>query len=201
MNTNNGGVTNIDVLSVGALYINGRRFRDVVTELVGNITLNAEQIAIIQTFLNRIEISGLTGNWVVDDSNRNAVLKTLIDALNTKTTYLDTTALSQSWIVNNDNRNATLKTRIDNNDTSLGLVNTKTQYITSAQGDNSTNPKTKSTFLVEVQDRHENKILLNTGGLNFLDIKSFLDPTQNTSVLCNVAGKVELTGQNIKLTH
>lgn len=200
MNTNNGGVTNIDVLSVGALYINGRRFRDVVTELVGNITLNAEQIAIIQTFLNRIDISGLTGNWVVDNSNRNAVLKTLIDALNTKTTYLDTTALSQSWIVNNDNRNATLKTRIDNNDTSLGLVNTKIQYITSAQGNNSTNPKTKSTFLVEVQDRDENRILLNTGGLNFLAINSFLDPTQNTSVLSNIAGKVELTGQNIKLT-
>jgi len=200
MNTNNGGITNIDVLSVGALYINGRRFRDVVADLIGNISLNAEQIAIIQTFLTRIDISGLTGNWIVNDTNRNATLKTLIDALNTKTLYLDTTGLTGNWIVNDTNKNATLKTRIDNNDTSLGLVNTKTQYITSAQGNNSTNPKTKSTHLIEVQDRDENRILLNTGGLNFLAINSFLDPTQNTSVLSNIAGKVELTGQNIKLT-
>jgi hypothetical protein len=135
MNTNNGGITNIDVLSVGALFINGRRFRDVVTELVGNITLNAEQIAIIQTFLNRVDISGLTGNWVVDDTNKNTILKQLIDALNTKTNYLDTTALTTSWVLDNTNKNATLKTRIDNNDTSLGLLNTKTQYITSEVGE------------------------------------------------------------------
>lgn len=200
MNTNNGGITNIDVLSVGALYINGRRFRDVVADLIGNISLNAEQIAIIQTFLTRIDISGLTGNWVVNDTNRNATLKTLIDALNTKTLYLDTTALTQSWVLTDTNRNATLKTRIDGNDTSLGLLNTKTQYITSVQGNNSTNPKTKSTCLIEVYDRDENRILLNTGALNYLSINSFSDSSQNTAILCNAGGVAQVVGKNVKIT-
>lgn len=191
----------IDEIRQVLLYLNTT---GLTTEwVVGNNNINATLKTAIDTLttkLNYLDTTSLSASWVVNNDNRNATLKTAIDGLITKLTYLDTTALTQSWVINNDNRNATLKTRIDGNDTSLGLLNTKTQYITSVQGNNSTNPKTKSTCLIEVYDRDENRILLNTGGLNFLSINSFSDATQNTSVLSNVAGKVELTGQNIKLT-
>ena len=200
MNTNNGGITNIDVLSVGALYINGRRFRDVVTELVGNITLNAEQIAIIQTFLNRVDISGLTGNWVVDDTNKNTILKQLIDALNTKTNYLDTTALTTSWVLDNTNKNSVLKSSIDGINSSVGTLNTKTQYITSQTGNNTTNPKLKSAFAVEVQDRDETQIHLQTSAINYVSVNSNVsDNTLNNVTIASATGTVLLSSKNIKL--
>lgn len=199
---NSGGVYDIPSINVSnTLYIKGQNINDFITAAQIEHNLTDSELAELKAFVSRIDLQVTDPNVLtLTNENRNQVLKSLIDNLNTKTNYLDTTALSQSWIINSDNRNATLKTRIDGNDTSLGLLNTKTQYITSVQGNNSTNPKTKSTCLIEVQDRDENRILLNTGGLNFLAINSFLDPTQNTSVLSNIAGKVELTGQNIKLT-
>ena len=56
MNTNNGGVTNVDVLSVGALYINGQRLRDIVLGLQSEITLNQEQITEMNAFLARLDL-------------------------------------------------------------------------------------------------------------------------------------------------
>jgi len=201
MNTNNGGVTNVDVLSVGALYINGQRLKDIVLGLQSSISLNQDQITAINAFLARLDLQITDPNILtLTNDNRNQVLKTLIDALNTKTNYLDTTALTQSWAITDTNRNAILKTRIDGNDTSLGLLNTKTQYITSVQGNNSTTPKTKSTCLIEVYDRDENRILLNTGALNYLSINSFSDSSQNTAILCNAGGVAQVVGKNVKIT-
>ena len=44
MNTNNGGITNIDVLSVGALYVGGKRFRDIIRSLISEDVLEQQEI-------------------------------------------------------------------------------------------------------------------------------------------------------------
>jgi hypothetical protein len=200
-NNLNSGTSKFGILECDAIFIGNKRLVDFVNELQGEITFNQNQITEINAFLERLDLQITSPNILtLTNDNRNAVLKTAIDNLITRLVYLDTTGLTSSWVLNDTNRNSVLKSAIDSINSTIGTLNTKTQYITSAQGDNSTNPKTKSTHLIEVQDRHENRIILNTGGLNFLAINSFLDPTQNTSILSNVSGKVELTGQNIKLT-
>ena len=201
MNTNNGGVTNVDVLSVGALYINGQRLKDMIIALQSGISLNQDQITAINAFLARLDLQITDPNILtLTNDNRNQVLKALIDALNTKTNYLDTTGLTSSWVVDNNNKNATLKTRIDGNDTSLGLLNTKTQYVTSQTGNNSTNPKVKSIFAVEVGDRDETQIHLQTTALNYVSVNSNnSNNTLNNVTIASASGTILLTAQNIKL--
>jgi len=157
----NAGIYQINALNVNQLWINGMSINEFVAAAGLEHALTDAEIVELKAIVNRIDITGLTGNWVVDDTNRNSVLKSLIDNITTKLTYLDTTALTDSWVINNDNRNATLKTRIDGNDTSIGLVNTKTQYVTSVQGNDGA--ATASTFQVSINDRVKRQMSLSTG--------------------------------------
>jgi len=86
MNTNNGGIANINVLSVGALYINGRPARTFVEDIIAGGQLNAEEVSELKYLSDRINISGLTGDWIVNDANRNATLKSLLDSTVTAVT-------------------------------------------------------------------------------------------------------------------
>lgn len=157
----NAGIYQINALNVNQLWINGMSINDFVASAGLEHALTDAEIVELKAIVNRIDITGLTGNWIVDDTNRNAVLKALIDALTTKLTYLDTTALTESWVVNNDNKNATLKTRVDGNDSSIGALNTKTQYVTSVQGNDGAS--TASTFQVSISDRIKRQMSLSTG--------------------------------------
>jgi hypothetical protein len=109
---NNSGITNIDVLSVGALYIGGRRFRDVIQSLISEDVLEQGEIDNLRNLLLYLSTNSLNQPWIVDNDNRNAVLKTLITALETKLANINTTALTQSSVLTNDNRNSVLKTAI-----------------------------------------------------------------------------------------
>jgi len=166
----NAGIYQINALNVNQLWINGMSINEFVAAAGLEHALTDAEIVELKAIVNRIDITGLTGNWVVDDTNRNAVLKSLIDTLTTKLTYLDTTALTQSWVVNNDNRNATLKTRIDSNDSSIGDLNTKTQYQTSVQGNDGA--ATASTFQVSINDRIKRQMSLSTGGNSISSINN-----------------------------
>ena len=212
--TNNGGVINVPVLSVGALHVNGQRLKDMILGLQSEITFNQEQITEINAFLARLDLqitdpniltltnenrnqvlkalidalntktnyldtTALTQSWVLTDTNKNSTLKTSIDALNTKTNLLDTTALTLPWVLTDTSRNAILKTRIDGNDTSLGTLTTKTQYLSSSTGNNSTNPKIKSVFEVHVEDRDETQIHLQSSFLNFVSINTIYRSFKN----------------------
>ncbi len=151
---NNAGIYNFDNLNAQNLFIRGVPFQDYIDDLVAGDQFEQGEIDEIRQIIQYLNTTGLTTEWVVENTNINATLKTAIDTLTTKLTYLDTTALTQSWVVDNDNRNATLKTRIDSNDT-------KMQYVTSVQGNDGTS--TASTFLVGINDRIKRQLSLSTG--------------------------------------
>ena len=132
MNTNNSGITNVDVLSVGALYVGGKRFRDIIRSLIAEDTLEQGEIDTLRTLLANLNTDGLTSEWIVNNDNRNAVLKTLITAIETKLAKIDTTALTETSVLNNDNRNSVLKTRLDTAATDIDNLENKTKYITSS---------------------------------------------------------------------
>jgi len=134
---------------VDRLFINGVRFRDVVASLISEDVLEQQEIEDLRAILLYLDTSALTQPWVVDNNNRNATLKTLITAIETKLLFIDTTALTQSSVLTDDNRNSVLKTRLDSNDGTLTDLNNKTRYIlTSSAGSNTTNPKTANTLLI-----------------------------------------------------
>jgi hypothetical protein len=87
-----------------------------------------------------LKTDGLTSEWIVNNDNRNAVLKTAITAIETKLAKIDTTALTETSVLNNDNRNSVLKTRLDTAEGDIDGVETKTRFITEASitgtGDN-----------------------------------------------------------------
>ena len=120
----NAGLYQINALNVGSLFINGVPFTQFITDIQTEDQLDDAEIAEIQAFLARLDISGLTGNLIINDANRNSVLLSAIQSLETKTNYLNTTALTQSWVITNDNRNALLKTSIDNLQTKTNLLDT-----------------------------------------------------------------------------
>jgi hypothetical protein len=137
-NTNN--VTNFDVLSVGALYVGGKRFRDIIRSLIAEDTLEQAEIDQLRTLLFHLKTDGLTSEWIVNNENKNAVLKTLITAIETKLAKIDTTALTETSVLTNDNRNSVLKTRLDTAEGDIDGVENKTRFIVEASvtgtGDN-----------------------------------------------------------------
>jgi hypothetical protein len=99
MNTNNGGVTNIDVLSVGGLYINGKPFQQYLNEIVGSFSDG--EIAEIKKLTSYLNVDGLTGEWIVNNANRNQLILQIIDKLNTS-------GLTTSWAITDQNKNSVL---------------------------------------------------------------------------------------------
>ena len=132
MNTNNSGITNVDVLSVGTLYIGGKRFRDIIRSLIAEDTLEQSEIDTLRTLLTHLKTDGLTSEWIVNNDNRNAVLKTAITEIETKLAKIDTSALTETSVLTNDNRNSVLKDRLDTAATDLTSLTTR---VTTAETD------------------------------------------------------------------
>lgn len=158
----NAGIYQINALNVNNFWINGVPFQQYIEELVIGDQFEQAEIDEIRQIIQYLNTNGLTTEWVVNNDNINAELKTAIIAIQNKLTYLDTTDLSGNWVVNNDNRNAVLKTRLDNTDASLNIVNGKTRYVTSEQGNDSGTP-TASYLSVSIADRIKRQIALTTG--------------------------------------
>jgi hypothetical protein len=168
------GWTEFDILNANQLYIKGQPFTSYISNLIAEDNLEQAEIDEIKAFLSRLDLQITVPNTLtITDDNRNSVLKTAIDLINTRLQYYDGTALSESWVVNNDNRNSVLKSRIDGHDTDISTINGntttlqgKTRYLTSAQGSNNS-PNTPSTFNVSIGDRILRELYLSTGA-NFI---------------------------------
>ena len=141
---------------VDRLFINGIRFRDVVASLISEDVLEQQEIDDIRSILLYLDTSGLTQPWVVDNNNRNSVLKTLITAVETKLANIDTTTLTQSSVLTDDNRNSVLKSRLDTNDGTLTDLSNKTRYILTSSVGSNTEPKTANTLLVSTNNNPAN---------------------------------------------
>ena len=129
---------------VDRLFINGIRFRDVVASLIAEDVLEQQELEDLRNILLYLDTTGLNQPWVVDNNNRNATLKTLITAIETKLNFIDTTALSQSSVLNNDNRNSVLKTAIDGILTKLTNINTTGLTVESVLTDDNRNSVLKT---------------------------------------------------------
>ena len=174
---NTAGVYDIPAINASReLYIKGKRFQDYLNELTGVDIFEQQEIDELKQLVQYLNTSGLSSEWIVDNQNKNADLKTLITALETKLANIDTTGLTLTSVLNDTNRNSVLKTRldmtdaslntlkirVDNNDASLNTLDGKTRYVSSVQGNN-TAPKIASDFQVAINDRDKRSIYLTTG--------------------------------------
>lgn len=132
---NNSGVFYKDVISAGAIYINGRRFIDYIQELISEDQLEQQEIDDIRNLLTYLDTTGLSTNWSINNTNINSVLKSRIDA--------------HDGDISSINGNIT-------------TLQTKTQYQSSVQGSN-TAPKSASDFQVSISDRDKRRIYMTTG--------------------------------------
>lgn len=88
------GLTTINVLNVNSLFIRGVPFLDLtgagstdaslqaqITQINAEIAVINGEIASIEAITNRIDLTGLTGNLVITDANKNSVLLGYITTL------------------------------------------------------------------------------------------------------------------------
>ena len=85
---NNAGIYNFDNLNTQTLYIKGKRFEDYILELTLEDAFDLDQINELKLILQYLNTSGLTTEWIVNNDNINAQLKTLIVALQNKTRFI-----------------------------------------------------------------------------------------------------------------
>jgi hypothetical protein len=127
----------VDVLSVGALYVGGKRFRDIIRSLIAENEFEQSEIDELKLLVQYLNTSGLSSEWIIDNNNKNQDLKTLITALQTKTANLDTVGLTSPSVLTNANKNSALKTAIDTLITDLtaltGRVSTEETNVDALQ--------------------------------------------------------------------
>ena len=78
------GVLTIPVLNVNFLYIQGLPYTDLsgsITFLQNEIDQLDNEVNALQAIVNRIDLTGLTGNLVITNDNKNSALLTAIQAL------------------------------------------------------------------------------------------------------------------------
>ena len=137
---NTAGVYDIPALNASRqLYIKGRPFEAYINELTGADIFEQQEIDELKLLLQYLNTSGLSSEWIVDNQNKNQDLKTAINSINS---YLGVI------------------------DSSLNVLNGKTRYVSSVQGDN-TAPRVASDFQVTINDREKRNIYLTTGA-NFI---------------------------------
>ena len=127
---NNSGITNFNVLNTNALYIQGIKvdFGATNAYLQGEIDAIEQQLVGISAITSRIDFNQptpLVGNLVITEENKNSVLLTAIQNINTQIgslNKLDLTALpaipTGACVITPTTTNQALKTLIDNIDVS-----------------------------------------------------------------------------------
>lgn len=143
---NSAGLVSFNILNVNTLYIEG-----VLFEGGGTGGLQAQIDAIDATLnndilpiTNRIDLTGLTGNLVITDANKNSVLKTAIDNINTQIAgfnKFDLTGLTGvgSCVITNATTNQALNGLISTNTSAIATHTSQIASNTTAIGINTSN--------------------------------------------------------------
>jgi hypothetical protein len=84
----NAGVYQINALNVNSLSINGIPFQTFINELVAGDQFEQGEIDELKQLVQYLNTSGLSSEWIVDNNNKNADLKTLITALQSLTSNI-----------------------------------------------------------------------------------------------------------------
>jgi hypothetical protein len=130
-----GGFINIPLLNVNFLYIQGVPYVDFsgsIVYLQGEIDHIDNEVTALQSVVNRIDLTGLTGNLVITDANKNSVLLTAIQALQGnigQINKLDLTGLPNappaSCVITVATTNQALKALIDTNTGNITTLNNR----------------------------------------------------------------------------
>lgn len=164
-------------------------------------------ITALETKLANITTTSLTQNSNLTDDNRNSVLKTRIDGHDASFNVVDA-SMNAIFVRANilDASMNTLTGRVDGNDGSIATLNGKTRYVSSTQGTNG-NPNIFSDFIVNVNDRILNKVLLETAdGANMIAMVTNTSTLQgqndfpNNRILLNApAGRIQMDCKSLQL--
>jgi hypothetical protein len=129
------GVLTIPVLNVNFLYIQGNPFVDFSGSIVflqQEIDQLDNEVNALQAIVSRIDLTGLTGNLVITDANKNSELLTAIQSLQQSVGNINKLDLTQlpnappaTCIITPTTTNDQLKILIDGNTTSIGSLNTR----------------------------------------------------------------------------
>ena len=68
-NNTNSGTAEFNVISTSALYIGGRRFKDVIQDLISEDLLEQQEITDLRNLLLYLNTTGLNQSWVVNNDN------------------------------------------------------------------------------------------------------------------------------------
>ena len=94
------GVYNIPALNASSqLYIRGKPFQQYLDEIVGGFS--EAEIVELKKLTNYLNVDGLTGEWIVNNANRNQLILQIIDKLNTS-------GLTTTWVITDQNKNSVL---------------------------------------------------------------------------------------------
>jgi hypothetical protein len=136
---NNSGIQNINVLNTNFLYIQGVAvdFQGSNAYLQGEIDAIEQQLVGIDAIVSRIDFNqapALIGDLVITETNKNSVLLTAIQNINTqiaKLNQFDLTGLPppQTCIITTATTNQALKTLIDTNTQDITNINTSISNI------------------------------------------------------------------------
>lgn len=180
--SNSAGLVSFNILNVNTLYIEGVLFTGGGTGgLQAQIdaidaTLNNDILPIT----NRIDLTGLTGNLVITDANKNSVLKTAVDNINTQIAgfnKFDLTGLTGigSCVITNATTNQALN----------GLIATNTSNIASNTSSIASNTSNISTNTSNIATNTSN-ITTNTSNI-----------ATNTSAISSINSQISSINNSI----
>ena len=124
----NAGIYQINALNVNNLSVAGIPFQTYINNLVIGDQFEQGEIDEIRQIILYLNTSGLTTEWVVNNTNINETLKSAIIAIQGNITTNTTN------IATNTSNIATNTSNIATNTSNISTLTTKTQYVTSAVG-------------------------------------------------------------------
>ena len=180
LKANLAGITEIPALNTQSLTIKGKPFEDYITELVIEDQFEQAEITELKQLVQFLDTTGLNTAWLVDNTNKNAELKTAVDNLNDSV--------------------GTINTNITNLSNAVTTISDKTRYVSSVQGNN-TAPKVASDFQVSIGDRDKRRIYMTTGANSISSINDSTNQSTAGNYADNNITLVTQTGMISNIAH
>jgi len=141
------GIFNADIIQCNAIFINGKRFIEFIQELISEDQLEQQEIDDIRNLLTYLDTTALNQPWIINNDNRNAVLKTRIDGHDSDLTTLNNKTRYQSSVIGSNTAPksaSTFNVTIGDRDKRQLYLTTGTNFISSIN--DSTNQATPGNY-------------------------------------------------------